>query len=629
VDRTPRSGLETSELLLEAMPDAIVIVDASGRVVRANRRAEALSGYSREELLGLPVEQLVPESLRAAHVDLRTSYRDSPAVRVMGAHQDIRFRRRDGSEFPADIALSPLTGEAGMLVVASIRDLTERKLAERELLRAQEGFRLVVDAVRDYAIFMLDPEGRVVTWSPAAARLKGWQAAEIVGRHFSLFYTPEDLAAGKPARELAVATETGRYEEDGWRVRKDGSRFWANVVVSAIQDQDGRLLGFGKITRDVTERKRQDDRLRAVVEVAQAALEGRREEDLLRLVARRARELVEAGLSVISLVQPGEETMTVAIADGPLATEVTEGRRVPVAGSLAERVLGDRASQTIDDVRAAAPDQEELVAAGGLGSALVVLLASGARAVGTLTVANEPGGGRFTAGDRERLDLFAAQAAVALAYARLRDDLQRLAVLDDRERIARELHDGAIQALFAVGMSLQAMAMMTPDLALRGRLESTVVRVDEVIRDLRNYIFGLRPGLAADRHLAQALRELAEQLEQQRGVTCAVEIDEELASRLAGRAADIVQITREALSNVGRHAGAATCRLALYVDADGSAVLEVEDDGHGFAPGAIAAAGGGGQGLRNLRERATRMGGALDVESVLGEGTTVRLRLSG
>jgi len=195
-------------------------------------------------------------------------------------------------------------------------------------------------------------------------------------------------------------------------------------------------------------------------------------------------------------------------------------------------------------------------------------------------------------------------------------------VLEDRERIGRELHDGAIQELFAVGMGLQGMAIMATDPALRGRLEATVGQVDEVIRDLRNYIFGLRPGLVADRHLTQAMQDLAEQLERQHGVACAVEVDQAVAARLAGRAADIVQLAREALSNVGRHASAATCRLSLRGE-PGFAMLEVEDDGRGFVPGED----GEGWGLRNLEERAAALGGSLDIASAPGEGTTVRLRI--
>ena len=621
VDMARPIDTETSERLLEAMPDAIVMVGRDGRVLRVNRLAESLSGYSREELTGMAVEELVPEALRPAHVTHRTAYQRQPSVRSMGAHLDIRFRRKDGSEFPADIALSPVTTDEGVLIVASVRDITERKRVEEELLRAQERFRLVVEGVRDYAIFMLDADGRISTWSPGAARLKGYEAEEIIGRHFSVFYPEADADAGKPARELATAAETGRHEEEGWRVRKDGSRFWANVVITAIRDQAGKLLGFAKITRNITERKREDDRLRAVLEVAQASLEGRREDELLRVIAQRARALAESALSTVVLVDPEEQIVTVAAADGPRAAAIV-GRQFPLAGSVTEQVLASGRSAVLADRPAASGERAAVLAASDVGPSVTLRLASGERVIGGLGVINEPGDRVFTDGDRQLLELFAAQAAVAIDYTRARNDLQRLAVLEDRERIGRELHDGAIQALFAVGMGLQGMAMMTADSALRERLDAAVGQVDEVIRDLRNYIFGLRPGLAADRYLGRALRELAEQLERQHGVVCAVDVDEAAAARLAGRAADVVQVAREALSNVGRHARAATCRLALRGE-PGFAVLEVEDDGCGFVPGE----GGGGWGLRNLGERAAAMGGSLDIEPVPGDGTTIRLRI--
>jgi PAS domain S-box-containing protein len=585
---------DAAEQLLEAMPDAIVMVGADGRVARVNRQAELLSGYSREELVGLAAEELVPDAHRSGHAAHRAAYQRRPSVRSMGSNLAIRFRRKDGSEFPADIALSPVMTDQGVLVLASVRDVTERKRVEAELLQAEERFRLVVESINDYAIFMLDPGGLVSTWSPGAARLKGYEAADIVGRHFSVFYPAADIDAGKPARELAEAVATGRYQEEGWRVRKDGSRFWASVVITAVRDRAGELLGFAKITRDVTERKRQDDRLQAVADIAQATLEGIGEDELLTLIARRARALAESDLALVALLDPDRETMTVAAADGPRAAAVAGGR-LPLDGA---------------------------------GPSLSIRLASGERAIGSLAVTNEPGGQGFTDGDTQLLELFAAQAAVAIDYTRVREDLQRFAVLEDRERIGRELHDGAIQALFAVGMGLQGLAIMTNDRALRDRLETAVEQVDDVIRDLRNYIFGLRPGIAADRHLGRALRELGDQLEQQHGVACAVDVDEVVAARLAGHAADIVQVAREALSNVGRHAGAATCRLSLRGE-PGVAVLQIEDDGRGFVPGEGAGTGeaGGGWGMRNLGERAAAMGGSLVVASVPGEGATVTLRI--
>jgi PAS domain S-box-containing protein len=612
----------TFEQFLDAMPDGVVVARVDGQIMLANRQAESLSGYSREELVGMTVEELVPEGLRSQHVHHRRSYQDRPAARSMGSLLDIRFRRKDGTEFPADIALSPVETERGILVVASVRDRTDRKLAEEQLLEAQERFRLVLEGVRDYAIFMLDREGHVRTWNSGAERIKGYTAEEILGKHFSVFYLQADAAAGKPERELAEATARGRYEEESWRVRKDGRQFWASVVITALYDEAGKLQGFAKITRDVTERKRLDDRLRALLEVAQSILEGHDDEAVLRLIASRARALLGADLAAVALADPEDGSFVVRTADGDRSAAI-RGLREPAGGTLTGSVVAPGRPAVLTDAATEATLARPLLDAAGAGPALVLPLASGGRRFGVLTVANDPGGPRFTDSDLGLVQLFAAQAAVAIDYARVRDELQRLAVLGDRERIGRELHDGAIQALFAVGMGLQGMAMMTEDAGLRERLESSVRQIDDVIRDLRNYIFGLRPGLAADRHIGHALQELAEQFEEHHGVACAVDVDHELASRLAGQAADLIQLAREALTNVGKHAAATTCRVSLRGE-PGRAVMEIEDDGRGFVAGE---AEGKGWGLRNLEERAAALGGGLVITSVAGEGTRVRLTI--
>lgn len=235
----------------------------------------------------------------------------------------------------------------------------------------------------------------------------------------------------------------------------------------------------------------------------------------------------------------------------------------------------------------------------------------------------------FNEEDERVVVVLAAQAAIAVENARMQEEneragreLRRLEVLEERERIAKELHDGVIQSLFALGMNLQALATMSGDPPTALRLGSAVDDVDRAIRDLRNYIFGLRPGILADRQLDQALTDLAGEFGARTAVVTVVDIDASLAADLSPRAADIVQLVREALSNVGRHGEATTCRVSLRREA-ADAVLEIDDDGLGFDVDLTT----WGMGLQNLRNRAGSLGGTFLIESTPGEGTTVRVRL--
>src|SRR6266536_1396865 len=224
---------------------------------------------------------------------------------------------------------------------------------------------------------------------------------------------------------------------------------------------------------------------------------------------------------------------------------------------------------------------QPMVKLGEMGPAMFVPLVVRGSAFATLSVANRIEGRAFDREDVVLVQTFAGQAAVAVEYGRAQRDLHRLAVLEDRERIAKELHDGVIQSLFAVGMGLQGTATISHDPELERRIERAVGDIDGVIRDLRNYIFGLRPGILADRQLDQAIRTLAQEFEERSGVMTVVDVDPGVASQLTGMAADLIQLVREALSNVGKHAEATTCRISLRRGQDGG-VLEIDDDGRGF-----------------------------------------------
>jgi signal transduction histidine kinase len=245
---------------------------------------------------------------------------------------------------------------------------------------------------------------------------------------------------------------------------------------------------------------------------------------------------------------------------------------------------------------------------------------------GNIYLTDKQDANAFDGEDERVLVVLATQAAVAVENARLHDEtertgreLQRLQVLEERERIGKELHDGVIQSLFAVGMHLQGLATATGNDNISRNLESAVEDIDHAIRDLRNYIFGLRPGILADRQLDQALKEMATDFAARSGVVTVVDVDADAASRLTSRAADVVQIVREALSNVGRHGAATTCRVSVERNAAGL-VIEVDDDGQGFDVELTRS----GMGLQNLQERVGSLGGVFQIESTPGEGTTVR-----
>ena len=253
-------------LLVDAITDyAIYMLDPTGIITNWNAGAQRFKGYRADEIIGEHFSRFYTDEDRAAGLPQRAL----DIARTEGKFEREGWRLRKGGEpFWAHVVIDPIWAADGDLVgFAKItRDLTERKHAAETLRESEEQFRLLVHSVTDYAIYRLDPEGNVVSWNPGAERIKGYRPHEIIGGNFSRFYTEEDRAAGEPARALGVARREGRFVAEGWRVRKDGSRFRASVVIDPIRDDSGTLLGFAKITRDITEREEQQKTLEAARE---------------------------------------------------------------------------------------------------------------------------------------------------------------------------------------------------------------------------------------------------------------------------------------------------------------------------------------------------------------------------
>jgi PAS domain S-box-containing protein len=376
VDRSAEER-QLALLVAQATEYGIFMMDTEGFVRTWNAGAERLKGYSREEIVGEHFSLFYTEADRA---------RDHPANELRIAAREGRYEeegwrvRKDGSQFWASVLITALYDEGGELIGFGkvSRDLTARRVIEEQArARADEleavnrqlsEYRRFVSSVRDYAIFMLDPGGRILSWNAGAEHLKGYAPEEVIGRHFSIFYTPEDKAREHPAHELEVAMREGRYEEEGWRIRKDGTTIWAGVTITAIRDDDGQISGFAKVTRDLTERKHNEEELRNAMESLRAANEeldrfasaaAHDMTDPLRTISGFAEAIVEAAPSEAEVKQYAQHILDsslrlVAMLQGLLAY-ARAGRSPSTIGAVD---LVTAIGQVQDDLKAAIVERD-------------------------------------------------------------------------------------------------------------------------------------------------------------------------------------------------------------------------------------------------------------------------------
>lgn len=508
----------------------------------------------------------------------------------------------------------------------------ERKETEEALKQSEERFRLLADGVRDYALVMLDPEGRVATWNKGAERIKGYEAAEVLGEHLSRFYEEKDVLDAKPERDLRGAAEEGRYEEEGVRVRKDGSRFTANVVITALRDASGALRGFSQVTHDITERKQTEKELHNSLEALLAVYEAGH-------ILGSTLEAEEVGSRLLQLMQRISSSATAVI------SVPDEQERLRVWRAIGFENLWRRARYTpevqqmlhsvmltgrheIATLEPPDPNTEFLVG-------LFLPLRLRNRTVGVLEVY-----GPDAMTQKDVIDILlnlTTKAASALENARLYGELaereRQLQELvgklmwtqeEERRRVAYEVHDGPTQVAVAAYQHLQAYARNHPPGTPEDReaLEQVVELARRTVGESRQIIANLRPTALDDFGLPTALRLQVEAL---RAEGWQASFEQALDARRVSEPLEtaLYRVGQEALTNVRKHARTTRVRVKLGT-AGGRVRLRIRDWGRGFGPDDSADSGPGEQvGLASMRERIALVGGELRVYSREGVGTLV------
>ena len=615
---------EVVGLVLRLMPDAAVVVDEAGQIVATNAAAETMFGYPRGGLRGVAVDVLVPDRFRPGHARHRATYATHPTQRPMGAAVELWATRLDGTEFPVDISLAPLGTPERPLTLASVRDLTGRR-SEWE-----SGARLAaIVSSSDDAIVSMDLNATLTSWNPGAQRLLGYQPEEILGRPVTRV-VPERL---RSEVEEALAMVRGGVHlptRDTVRLHHSGREIDVAESLSLIRDIAGNPVGISALVRDITERKRSERELRrllvdgqrrerwlgAISEVRLAMLGGGGLEQWLALLVRRLDELTDAdAVTVVVAAGDGAHLEVVAV-HGPAAPST--GQLVALEGSPEGRVFTSGRTVSSDH-----PDGAGETTGGGrpLGPALHVPVVTAQGSGGVLSVARLAGGAVFNAEEVRMVESFGQQAGLALELDRAQVDREQLALIGDRERIARDLHDHVIQRLFAVGMSLQAATHAVHDPAAAERIGESIEELDATIRDVRSTIFSLalRPNERAEASPRARILEVASGAATSLGFQPRLQFEGPVDTKVpATLIPDVVAVVREALSNVARHARATQVEVRVAVHDD--LAITVTDDGEGIGDTTRSS------GLSNMRARAEARGGTMTAQAA-GDGSRPGTRI--
>ena len=420
--------------LFDLSPDAIFVTDATGLIRAANPRASELFGYMPAEFVGQSIESLVPQRFRGQHPSHRENYHAHPRARQMGAALNLFALRKDGTEFPVDIMLKPLQTPEGIAVLSIVRDVSEQREAQNLARRKDLQLRSLLDGVRDYAIYLLDKDGYITTWNPGAERIKQYTPDEIVGKHFSRFFTQEDQDKDRPADLLQIALLRGRVESEGWRVRKDGTRFWANVVLTAIRDPTGELTGFAKVTRDFTDRKRAEEAV--MLQLSQALLSNLDVRKLLGAISATLREVLPLDAATLGLYDEKSQNLMVQFLVADEKTPQRSDIRLPLEGSPMGQSFQTGEPVILGRIKSGGFSDEGVSHLTGIGmqSGCWVPLIHRGVTIGALAVASRVEGA-FTQRESEMLVQVADQVAMAVSNAVV---FRQIAELRDRLRQEKE-----------------------------------------------------------------------------------------------------------------------------------------------------------------------------------------------
>ncbi len=458
---------------------AVYVLDAEGKIATWNPGAERLTGYRSDEVLGRSASIFLPPE--AAQAGKAQS--DLAIARASGRLEEEGWQvRKGGARYWADVVLTAIFDDQGRLwgYLKTVRDLSERRAAAEDLWRSEERLRLLVESVQDYAIFMLDTEGRVATWNSGAQRLNGYRAEEVIGKRFSIFYLPEDLASGKAERELQLARERGRVEDEGWRVRKDGTRYWANVVLNAVRDASGQLRGFAKVTRDMTERRRAEEaaetRAREQDAIAQVSVHALRTPDVgeaMRKAVRVVHETLDVSLVEVLELAPGRRTFSLRAASGRPESDL--GLVVPAAGpeSASGLAIANDVPVLVWDLPSEKrfPPRKDLLQIGVVSSLTVAIHGESPEAPYGVLSAHCTYQRAFTPHDAGYLSAIANVLATAIARVRAEERVREAEREAEMQQLRLAQAEEALRQRDEF-LSVAAHELRTPITALRLRLQS-------------------------------------------------------------------------------------------------------------------------------------------------------------